>query len=787
MNKRQARRMQSIRNKLMAAICMLLVSSIMMVSTTYAWFTLSTAPEVSGITTAVGANGNLEMALLPENGSVAAITSESGDGALTDAKLKNVTWGNLVDLSDEAYGLDQITLYPAELNSQGTKIEASMLKTPEYGPDGRVKELTSNTVTGIYDGKAFNQSETNRGVRAVGTASGMTGRQLAYRNAKSSASSYTERAKTLATQALANHGSKLASIAVKHATTPAEPHTQAEVGYLKAMITDLQSADGILAQIDKAYIQYIIAYAASAASDLEDLEFEAIKTAVESKATAQEAIDAIAGIAADNGAAFDLPDTLEAPISALNATRAKVATAAQTVGALPTDKDVTWNDIQPVVAALADANQMKLNGMAIDALMNDKDAAANSILKNGITLQVGTGAGVFADIADHCGDYSTSIVIDKVSYGGTTVTDMEANMETKSNLNPNYYLPAVGAVVTGAGSPAGGTAGDKPITDMYGYVIDLAFRTNAADSKLLLQTTPVDRIYGNDGVDETMGHGSTMTFQASTPNFSNDQVKSLMKAVEIVFFDSGTSEILATGSLAADTATLGADGLTAKILLSKVVIDYVQDNTNGNYKLVDGNYVEIGAGETDITEKYKQVMKEELVTTPSEAVIRPLTQNNPTAVSVLVYLDGNKVANKDVANATTSVTGKMNLQFASSATLVPMEYTPLKNQNPEVLFSENKVTVNEGASVAKASFRGKSVTINLTAPEGKVLTGVTGVTVGEKALESGTFTYSDGVLKFTYEDITKDTTVAITVTTGAAPTPETPADPDTPETPGNNG
>ena len=62
MNTKQRKRQRDIKTKLMAAICMLLVSSIMMVSTTYAWFTLSTAPEVTGITTAVGANGNLEMA-----------------------------------------------------------------------------------------------------------------------------------------------------------------------------------------------------------------------------------------------------------------------------------------------------------------------------------------------------------------------------------------------------------------------------------------------------------------------------------------------------------------------------------------------------------------------------------------------------------------------------------------------------------------------------------------------------------------------------------------------------
>ena len=104
------RRQRNIKTKLMGAICMLLISSLMMVSTTYAWFTLSTAPEVTGITTAVGANGNLEMALLPENGQEGSIKTDVGDG-VKETKEKNITWGNLVDLSDSSiYGLDKISV-----------------------------------------------------------------------------------------------------------------------------------------------------------------------------------------------------------------------------------------------------------------------------------------------------------------------------------------------------------------------------------------------------------------------------------------------------------------------------------------------------------------------------------------------------------------------------------------------------------------------------------------------------------------------------------------------------
>lgn len=62
----------------------------------------------------------------------------------------------------------------------------------------------------------------------------------------------------------------------------------------------------------------------------------------------------------------------------------------------------------------------------------------------------------------------------------------------------------------------------------------------------------------------------------------------------------------------------------------------------------------------------------------TDDAIMPLTQNTAHKLSVLVYLDGNTVANKDVAaTGSSSMKGTMNLQFSSSANLVPMEYADL--------------------------------------------------------------------------------------------------------------
>ncbi len=166
-----------LRNKLIAAISMLLVSSIMMVSSTYAWFTLSTAPEVKNISTTVAGNGSLEIALMPSDGMLGSIRngrSTDGTVALTTA---NTSWGNLIDLSDESYGLNGINLNPASLKMKENSDEllannAKPLSIANYGMDGRITTLDNSKifVTGMNtESKKFASGVENPyGVRAIG-------------------------------------------------------------------------------------------------------------------------------------------------------------------------------------------------------------------------------------------------------------------------------------------------------------------------------------------------------------------------------------------------------------------------------------------------------------------------------------------------------------------------------------------------------------------------------------------------------------------------------------------
>ena len=755
-NKRQ----QNIKTKLIAAICMLLVSSIMMVSSTYAWFTLSTAPEVTGITTSVGANGNLEIALMPATGGTAAITSSAGDSTKA-VKERNVTWGNLVDVSDSTfYGMDKITLYPAELNAatgdtngNPLTLAAAMLKTPTYGADGRVADLVANTVTSTYNSTSKNfPTNSEYGVRAVGDASGMTDQQLAYRNAMSAANTAMAQAKTFASQSLNTNGASLANIALAHGTDSTALHTEADVKNLLAIVNDLlgtSSTTGVLEYVEDAYAKYLYALLISNKTKITNEEFQVIKGICEAKdATVYTIITAL------KAQSITIPAVVATPIALLKATRQNVENAQTGLNALlandaaheDNEKYITWNDISVPLYKLADTGAMKINGYAASTVQDNMSAIINSVASQGLTVTIATGGGVYADIADHCGDYNASVIIEKVEYGDLALENMNARMQTATTVTP-VYLSALGTAVTAADSPETADGTIMPITDMYGYIIDLAFRTNAAESDLLLQVDATDRIYSDNGDEETMGHGSSMTFTTTTTDFTVDQMKGLMSAIRIVFFD-GSGNVLATAKLDTVNATVtGGNTATAKMYLytltkeSTTSYTKVEDNTtldvdNGVYYTMseqpkytvvsdttdttktyyvlgdDGSYTSV----TDTTDTAKTYYVQDgtekvytkvtdnstldatngvyytATTTSADTAtevkktdnkITALTQNQAQQVSVLVYLDGNYVSNGSVAaTAATSMTGTMNLQFASSATLVPMEYADLHINAP---------------------------------------------------------------------------------------------------------
>ena len=620
--------MNGVKTKLISAVCMLLVAATMVVSSTYAWFTLSTAPEVASITTAVGANGALEIRL----------------NATSDVN-NNHTPGNIVDLGYETYGLNKVVLLPAQLVSttgadNKTIIDPQFVQFPQYSGNGKPGDLVKNATAGVFNGTNFVSAENVTGVRAVGVSSGLTDRQYAYRNAKYAATTAANQATTTVATSLNSNGAVLGNIVIKKSTQANATYTPAEVEALGLIITDLQTAIGF---IETAYEEMIVAMAASAqvTGENSDAVYSTIRANFASGTLTLAQIAEDGGVTV-NGTTVSLAgSTLLEGIVALQTTVENVGDAEEALDSLTLaegETEYTWAQISPIINKLIVMEHTKLNDKSVTGGVTMEELA-NSVMNSGINISLENGAGAYVEIADHCGNYSANVTMTNVQAGGFNFETLTANMATSSTQDPKFLAGSL-AQVTAAGAPSGASAQAAPMTEFYGFIIDLAFKTNAANSNLLLQTEAIDRIYEDNNNEATQGKGSYMTYKATTTELTTAQVKGLMDCVRIVFFVTDSREVLGEARLDTANATIGADGVTAKMYMYK-----------------DGA---LQNGEN------------------ADASIEALPQNTEVKVSVFVYLDGAELGNDDVAATDVkSVTGMMNLQFASDAELKPMEYGDL--------------------------------------------------------------------------------------------------------------
>jgi len=132
-----------MKERVLAVLLLLALSASMLVTVTFAWVSISTSPAVTGVNTSIASNGNLEIALASGTASKPNSVAISGVG---DSNLplleRNITWGNLINLSDPAYGLDSLVLRPAILND--SNLAQKPLRGPVYDATGRVIDLNPN-------------------------------------------------------------------------------------------------------------------------------------------------------------------------------------------------------------------------------------------------------------------------------------------------------------------------------------------------------------------------------------------------------------------------------------------------------------------------------------------------------------------------------------------------------------------------------------------------------------------------------------------------------------------
>lgn len=571
--------------KLYAAIALLLVATLLMSGTTFAWIVLSTAPEATEITTTVGANGALEIKL--------NLTNAADDD-------KNNIFRNIVEFANKEYGLDKIILRPA---MPSYDFDSGFLQIPEYDYDGLIKNefVGAGSYVGTLgeDGE-FYQSDDDTGVRVVGTASGTTPRQSAFDSAIRAAKNAISLAKSNAQSSLKND--KFQGIVIKMVSSNSNYNTE-DVDVLNTMIAGLESS---VTKLEEAYKQLIFAFAASDSVQDENA-YSLIQTLWGTNGLTLENIAAEGKIVVGDHSVSVNAEVLSG-IRALQTTKGNVQAARDAYDELDRDDDAfTSDEISPILTKLVDRSKILVNGD------DPGNVDVNDVLANGATVTMQDGAGVYVEIADQIGNYSVAI--------SKTVT-----MQTQTAVTKPYLTNSL-STVEGIGAP-GGNIAELPMNIQVGYILDFSFKTNAKNSHLLLQTEAIDRVNQENSTEATMGGGSFMKFRITEgADITTKQVTQIMSCFRIVFFDTDTKDVLGNASL--DTSYInGSDG--------SVKASIIMANEDGS------------------------------------DVIASLPHNTPRNISVLVYLDAKELENEHVSATTaSSVTGVMNLQFASDADLVP--------------------------------------------------------------------------------------------------------------------
>jgi hypothetical protein len=291
----------------------------------------------------------------------------------------------------------------------------------------------------------------------------------------------------------------------------------------------------------------------------------------------------------------------------------------------------TVNEIKTVVAELFTLDGMKVCGMTIGEItaVGGKEALMEAYGNFNNNIVVDMNGGIYSEIADLAGKFSGKAEVTIPDFGKP-----DAIMQANKAETDVADLSSINTKIASKPAPKG-TSDVQTISDAYGYVIDLAFRTNASGSNLLLQTAAEARIHGADS--ETMGGGSTMSFTISE-GFTVEKMQSLMGKIKVVFFkNDGTNEIVAIAGVDTADAATTVTGSTVTAPL--------------------------------------KIVKDTGFATQAQAKICALSANTEVKISALVYLDGTQVTNADVGTGALSMYGSLNLQFSSSATLVPMDYS----------------------------------------------------------------------------------------------------------------
>lgn len=607
--------------KLNATMILVLICLIMLLVVSYAWLTIALRPEVQRLETNVGANGSLEIALLNEMTyeDTTRIMTKVGDSAVKQEVTEtNVSWGNVIQLSED-YGLEEIVLLPARLNVKNSeddtlRVASGLLKTAEFGVDGRIRLLRDDTVSTTWeenwDKGNFTYYVDGRryGVRAIGNISNLTKQQTALADSRTLVSTYTG----VAVQKLQNtwqeHGAGIVDIIYRYYALKQNNFTKKDAQFIQGY------AEGILESTE--YVldaMYQTAIGFAAANIVDEPEFEYFYDQINNPANYGK-VSGLLGSMEVEGEDYEKMISFLVEAEKMFADAQSAVTASYTLSV-----KCQWETIESILSLLMSPDHVYMGNKLLSDSTAFEQLASNNV------LMLSPDAGVMSKISDFAGNY--------IAY---TVWKDNINLELLSaSKEQKGVLLEMHTLLKSMQASAGGWTRAN-LDDTCGFAIDMAFRCNTA-SDLLLQTWAEMRVKDDSEFPVTQGSGSFMQFHSD--NMEYDQLINLMNTIRVGFINE-KGELLGVAKLDLSKSKEEEAEVFAPLYLWEYALE-----EEGSLAMVKRS---------------------------DSAVIRDLPQNSPMIITVVVWMDGDSVDNSMVGQlAQQSMSGTMNLQFSSSADLVP--------------------------------------------------------------------------------------------------------------------
>lgn len=502
-----------IRERVIAVALLFAMSMAMMTSATFAWLTISRAPEVTAVSTTVAANGNLEIALATGNQMLAVPPEESeiGDSYAAEGQsvtAANVTWGNLVNLSDESYGLEHLELKPAQLNT------AALLTSPLYGAeyhkDGRVEKLTSSFAYTTWQPAEGHRPaqfgvSTDLGVRAISsTKRDLTGTIGRYYELAEAADSSNLAAQNAFTGIVQNEAwmNSLAVMIGTHMTATLNTEDQ----YVNKEIDP-----GDLQNLINMYDAFIAAYEQEAVAMADILNIQLFRAwgGDEKEYTkyggefflSERSYSGNDYVETANGKTIKITDAK----TFFNDYQMLVTDVAE-LREIQSKGDYRWkaSGLVKVINKLVNINTCKVDGKTVSALMSEftsgisgamtalgyKDKEVTCEITNGVLYNFEKRIGTDIKVSPTNSNGKKGLPVTAVMYINTAnlgeqVATIYATIVTTAEQPCDFNIDL--AYSETIEMSAEGSVGDEVAQDTYGLAIDLWVRTNAEGSYLTLE------------------------------------------------------------------------------------------------------------------------------------------------------------------------------------------------------------------------------------------------------------------------------------------------------------